>query len=53
MVEIDGKIHIRQKDYDGFRTHIINTLGIQVIRFKNEEIETNLEAVLERVAVHL
>ena len=53
VVEIDGKIHIRQKDYDGFRTHIINTLGIQVIRFKNEEIEMNLEAVLERVTVHL
>lgn len=23
VVEIDGKIHIRQKDYDALRTHII------------------------------
>ena len=53
MVEIDGKIHIRQKDYDALRTHIINLLGMQVIRFRDEEIETNLEAVLERVGVHL
>ena len=53
VVEIDGKIHMRQKNYDALRTHIMNILGMQVIRFRNEEIEANLEAVLERVGVHL
>jgi len=53
VLEIDVKIHIRQKDYDALRTHRINLLGMQVISFRDEEIETNLEAVLERVGVHL
>ncbi len=53
VVEIDGKIHLRQKNYDALRTHIINVLGMKVIRFKNETIEMNLEAVLERVGEHL
>ncbi len=53
VVEIDGKIHGRQQEYDALRTHIINVLGMKVIRFKDEEIETNLETVLERVGVHL
>ena len=53
VLEIDGKIHQRQKDYDQLRTHIINTLGIKVIRFKNEEIEVNLELALDRLKEHL
>jgi len=31
------------------RTVIINMLGIEVIRFRNEEIENNLDHVLERL----
>jgi very-short-patch-repair endonuclease len=39
VLEIDGKIHERQKDFDELRTHIINTLGLKVIRFANEEVQ--------------
>ncbi len=39
VIEIDGKSHEYQKEYDEFRTHIINAKGIRVVRFKNEEIE--------------
>ncbi|MFQ5638388.1 MAG: endonuclease domain-containing protein [bacterium] len=53
VVEIDGKIHLRQKDYDELRTQIINALGMKVIRFRNEEVEENLEQVLERLRQHL
>jgi very-short-patch-repair endonuclease len=38
VVEIDGKIHENQKEYDETRTQIINCLGIQVIRFQNEDL---------------
>jgi very-short-patch-repair endonuclease len=48
-LEIDGKSHDYQKDYDELRTHIINTLGINVIRFKNDEIENDLPEVLKRL----
>ena len=53
VLEIDGKIHLGQKDYDELRTHIINALGIKVIRFRNEEIEENFEEVLGWLREHL
>ena len=49
VVEIDGKIHDYREDHDEMRTFIINMKGIHVIRFKNEEIENNLNGVLVRL----
>ena len=49
VIEIDGKIHERQKDYDEIRTYIMNTMGIKVIRFKNEEIENNCENIVSKL----
>lgn len=46
VIEIDGKSHDYQRDYDEMRTYIINELGIRVVRFKNEEIENDIEKVL-------
>jgi very-short-patch-repair endonuclease len=49
VVEIDGKIHSYQRDYDRMRTHIIGQLGVRVIRFKNEEIEEDIKGVIEKL----
>jgi very-short-patch-repair endonuclease len=49
VVELDGKIHDNQKDYDALRTEIIECLGIKVIRFTNDEIEYSLKQVLENI----
>jgi len=49
VVEIDGKIHDYRKDHDELRIFIINMKGIQAIRFKNEEIEGNINLVLEKL----
>ena len=49
VIEIDGASHEYQKEYDKFRTCIINDLGIRVVRFKNDEIEGDLRQVLERL----
>jgi very-short-patch-repair endonuclease len=38
VIEIDGKIHENQKEYDDYRTFIINQLGIQVVRVTNDEV---------------
>jgi len=46
VVEIDGIIHEKQKDYDELRTYIMNKMEIKVMRFKNQEIEHNLNKVL-------
>ena len=53
VVEIDGNIHEKQKDYDKFRSFIINQLGIKVIRFKNEEIENSLDDVIAKLTLTL
>ncbi|HEV8538120.1 MAG TPA: endonuclease domain-containing protein [Bacteroidota bacterium] len=49
VIEIDGKSHDYQKDYDELRTYMINSLGIPVYRFKNEEFENNMAEVLSRL----
>ncbi len=49
VIEIDGKIHERQKDYDYMRTFIMNTMCIKVIRFKNEEVENNCGSVISKL----
>ena len=53
VIEIDGKIHERQKDYDEMRTYIINTMGIKVVRFKNKEIENNRKNVVSKLKKEL
>lgn len=45
VIEIDGEIHNYQKEYDGYRTEVLNELGYKVIRFKNEEIIRNIDKV--------
>jgi very-short-patch-repair endonuclease len=49
VVEIDGKSHDYQEEYDELRTYIINNLDIEVVRFKNEEIERGMSDVVERL----
>ena len=45
VIEIDGKIHLQQKEYDELRTARLNELGYEVIRFTNEEVFVNPELV--------
>ena len=44
-VEIDGKVHDGQKDRDALRENLIREKSIEVIRFRNEEIESDIEGV--------
>ena len=46
IVEIDGSIHEIQKEYDTLRDFLIEKQGYKVIRFKNDEINDNLEDVI-------
>ena len=38
IVEVDGPTHLARRDYDENRTQILNSLGYQVIRLRNEEV---------------
>ena len=41
VVELDGEIHKKQKDYDKLRTIMLNDMGIKVVRFGNKQIFNN------------
>ena len=45
-VEIDGIQHDDNKEYDVERTEYLKTQGITVLRFWNNEVNTNIEGVL-------
>ena len=48
VIELDGKIHDNQKEYDEYRTFLINQLGIRVHRIKNEELK-DIQAVTAKI----
>lgn len=53
VVEIDGGIHEKQKDYDELREYIIKSLGYKIIRFTNEEINHDLDNVVKKLEKEL
>jgi very-short-patch-repair endonuclease len=53
VVEVDGPIHEFKKEYDLNRDLVINSLGIKVIRFKNDEVINRIEDVIDTVLKHL
>ena len=53
IIEVDGRIHDFQKDYDEARTNYLNTEGFQVIRFKNEAVLNNAEWVKAEIIRYL
>ena len=46
IIELDGKYHKYRLKEDKHRTDILNSLGLRVIRFNNEEVLKNLEDVI-------
>jgi very-short-patch-repair endonuclease len=49
VIEVDGDIHDLQVEEDAARTHLLEDYGYRVIRFRNEEIEKNLDVVLSKI----
>ncbi|MER3330167.1 MAG: DUF559 domain-containing protein, partial [Candidatus Kapaibacterium sp.] len=45
IVEIDGDTHFSDEDieYDKSRSSILESMGFQVIRYRNDEIITNFD----------
>lgn len=53
VIEIDGRIHETQQEYDEARGYVINELGYKVIRFKNEEVLSDIRGCLKKLPVPL
>jgi cyclase len=51
VIEVDGNIHDspEAKEKDGIRQGMIESDGIKVIRFRNEEVNSKLETVIELI----
>lgn len=45
VIEIDGDSHAEQIAYDEERTRFLNALGLQVVRYTNDEVLHNTEGV--------
>jgi very-short-patch-repair endonuclease len=52
VIELDGDSHFTDdaKEYDRQRTNYLESLGLQVIRFTNNEVFENVNGVLEVIA---
>ena len=55
VIEIDGGYHNepKQKELDQRRQKELENLGLLVIRFRNEEIETDVVRVVEKISMVL
>ena len=53
VIEIDGGQHCEQSIYDDARTRAIERLGYRVIRFWNNDVLANIDAVLNAIAEEL
>ncbi|MFA4833765.1 MAG: endonuclease domain-containing protein [Patescibacteria group bacterium] len=51
IIEIDGGVHNKReiKEVDLIREDILKQAGYKIIRFKNKEVENNIEAVLNKI----
>ena len=51
IVELDGEVHFNEEaiKYDTERTEYLESLGLKVIRFENNEVLKNTEYVLTKV----
>lgn len=49
IIEVDGEIHEKQKEHDKERDDYLKSLGYNILRFKNEDIENRLKKVLDNI----
>ena len=48
-IELDGSVHLNQKEYDTRRQNIIEEKGIRLLRFKNSDVLQVIEDVLQTI----
>lgn len=49
VIELDGEIHLNKKEYDEERTKYLQSTGLKVLRFNNEDIQTRLDWVIKKI----
>jgi very-short-patch-repair endonuclease len=49
VIELDGDTHAEQETYDNERTEWLESHGLRVIRFTNNDVHTNLDGVAQEI----
>ena len=49
VIEVDGKVHNRQLEYDRRRDGILSRRGLRVLRFTNRQVMGDLTRVLDAI----
>jgi very-short-patch-repair endonuclease len=52
VIEVDGLIHEFQEEEDQHREEILKSLGLTILRIKNEEVK-DIRSVLEKIKVFI
>ena len=52
VLEVDGEIHTTQTERDKNRDSVLNHYGFQVLRFTNDEVIHNVDAVLDKIKTY-
>ena len=53
VVELDGAIHRYQEYKDKKREELIRSMGVRVVRFENDHVESRMEQVKEQLEKHI
>ena len=53
VIEADGPVHQFKKEYDKNRDEVLRSLNLTILRFENDQILRETQAVLDAIAVHL
>ena len=53
VVELDGDVHLQRKDHDKARDRILKSIGIKVVRIRNEDVASNMKRVISFVIEQL
>jgi very-short-patch-repair endonuclease len=53
VIEVDGPVHQETQEQDAERQAILESLGLRVIRFKNDEVLTDVGSVVKRISEEL
>jgi very-short-patch-repair endonuclease len=53
IIELDGSQHLEQTEYDNARTAFLAAQGYRVVRFWNNEVQSDLNGVIRRIQLEL
>lgn len=51
VIEIDGNIHLQQQDADQSRQMILESLGLNILRFSARQVERDINSVLSAICL--